>query len=120
MIPSVPAFRASIINRPKVKGQSLTELAILVSVVTMAILAMQLYVQRGLQARYKGGIDYFAGQIQSTSGVSTAGQYEPYYWQSQRQVDTVSDVTGGYPYSGQTSMSTQSGQSVYGPAEDEE
>ncbi len=56
------------------RGQSLTEYAILFSVVAAAYLGMQLYVKRGVQAKIKGVSDYLA-----QAGGKQVKQYEPYY-----------------------------------------
>ena len=104
-------------RRLKLLGQSLTELALLIATVTAAILGMQLYVQRALQARYKGGMDYFFNDVQQRTGVSMDRQYQPYYWQSKRSVATSSNAVGGYPDSGENSVTTQRGWSSSGSAE---
>ncbi len=57
------------------RGQSLTEYAILFSVVAAAYLGMQLYVKRGAQAMVKGASDNMA----QAGGAGGALQYEPYY-----------------------------------------
>ena len=72
------AARRKIIN----KGQSLGELAILLAVIIAAIIGMQAYLKRGLQARYKAVVDAAADAFTHTGqdGVITAlRQYEPYY-----------------------------------------
>jgi hypothetical protein len=89
-------------------GQSLTELAVLVTIVTAAIFGMQLYLQRALQAKYKGGVDYSLG----TAGISANRQYEPYYFEINRGVATTSSASGGYPNSAETSAATESGRVV--------
>ena len=65
------------------KGQSTVEYAIIIGVVVAALVAMQTYVKRGLQARYHDGVVYMQGQV---NGIANAGavlgntaQYEPYY-----------------------------------------
>ena len=69
------------------KGQSTVEYAIVVGVVVAALVAMQTYVKRGLQARYHDGIQFLATEtnINSTDNDVTFGnttQYEPYYLSS--------------------------------------
>ena len=69
------------------RGQSTAEYAILIAVVIAAVVGMQLYVKRGLQAKLKGGADAYtavgpdiggnAGAVGITIG--TQAQYEPYY-----------------------------------------
>ena len=87
-------------------GQSAAEYAIVLGVVVAALVAMQVYVKRGINAQLKGGVDSFtkAGGPSnpawitpdgSLTGVvnmsSTRTQYEPYYAQS--QYDTLRDST---------------------------
>jgi hypothetical protein len=103
-------------RRLKRPGQSLTELAVLIATVTAAILGMQLYVQRGLQARHKGGMEYFFNKIEQSAG-KIYHQYEPYYWEGSRSVTTDSNTLRGYPDSAENSVSTQSGLGLTGSAE---
>jgi len=66
------------------KGQNTAEYAILIGVIVAAAIAMQIYVRRGMQAKYKEATD-FAMTADTMSGVPeaanlfTANQYEPYY-----------------------------------------
>ena len=69
------------------KGQSTVEYAIVVGVVVAALVAMQTYVKRGLQARYHDGIQFLANEtnVNATDGITKLGstkQYEPYYLSS--------------------------------------
>lgn len=69
------------------KGQSTVEYAIVVGVVVAALVAMQTYVKRGLQARYHDGIQFLANEtnVTATDGTTYLGstkQYEPYYLSS--------------------------------------
>lgn len=91
-------------------GQNLTELSILVVVLALGI-GMQLYVQRGLQARYKEGVDYLNKSIKAKAAdpanlnnefenfdfAHTPSQYEPYYRTSSFTTSTNSDTSGGFP-----------------------
>lgn len=69
------------------KAQNTAEYAILIALVVGAIIAMQTYAQRGLQARMRGSSIYMKNQMASelsTAGITgynlgTTGQYEPYY-----------------------------------------
>lgn len=67
----------------KRRGQSVTEYAIVFSVVAAAIIGMQLFVKRGLQAKEKDVIGYLTGQTGGVAGgtgtIATTNQYEPYY-----------------------------------------
>lgn len=75
------------------KGQSTAEYAVMVGLVIAAIVAMQIYVRRGLQAKVRDVTDNFT----SSGTVGTTSQYEPYYadssydvTQSRTSTDTVS------------------------------
>lgn len=66
------------------KGQSTVEYAIVVGVVVAALVAMQTYLKRGMQARYHDGIQFLATEtnITASDGSTYLGgetQYEPYY-----------------------------------------
>ena len=54
-------------------GQSLAEYAILLGVVVVALITMQAYARRGLQARYRTVVDGAMKAIRAPT------QYEPYY-----------------------------------------
>jgi len=62
-------------------GQGIGEYAIIIGVIISAIIAMQVYVQRGLQARYKAFTDSL------TSSIHSPTQYEPYYTRSDFTVE---------------------------------
>jgi len=78
------------------RGQSTAEYAIVLGVVLAALVAMQIYVKRGVNARVKVGVDEFTnagtielGWLDDTNVASgdvklnrTRGQYEPYYAES--------------------------------------
>jgi len=74
----------------RMRGQTVAEYAVLLSLVIAAAVAMQIYVKRGLQARMKKGTDTFTavtGAIDSGTGTTAPfqalDQYEPYYQESQ-------------------------------------
>ena len=71
-----------ILNRNK-KGQNTAEYALLISLVVAAIIAMQTYAQRSLQARIRDAGQYLKS---GTSALGTTDQYEPYYLQTQYNV----------------------------------
>ena len=70
------------------KAQSFAEYSILAVLVLTAITGIQLYVKRGLQAKYKNVVDC-AGDMSGTK------QYEPYYVQSEEVIkqDFVTEHT---------------------------
>lgn len=99
------------------KGQSTAEYAIVIGLVIAAIVAMQVYVKRGLQGRVKDAVDY------RDSGDSVTGktvQYEPYYTQSsmtstQAVSDTEKTATGGgVSRTGETTASRTGTQTITG------
>ena len=80
--------------RPRVLSQSLTEFALCLVVVTTAIMAMKIYVQRSISARYRAAV---GSVLQSTGAPVT--QYEPYYHTSVQ----ISAVEQGVTTGGSTS-----------------
>lgn len=60
------------------KAQTTAEYAILIGLVVAALVAMQTYVKRGLQGRFKDATDQVA--IANPS-IGATSQYEPYYTQ---------------------------------------
>jgi len=83
----------------KIRGQSTAEYAVVLSLVIAAVIGMQIYVKRGLQARVKAGTDSFTGAgagfefTEGTAGITAQykplRQYEPYYQES--AYDTYSE-----------------------------
>ncbi|MFA5096994.1 MAG: hypothetical protein WC478_06605, partial [Candidatus Omnitrophota bacterium] len=61
------------------KGQSTAEYAIVIGLVIAAIVAMQVYVKRGLQGKVKDAVDY---KDTGDTITGTTAQYEPYYAES--------------------------------------
>ena len=59
------------------RGESLTELAVLLSIVILAFLGIQTYLKRGLQARYKSSVDAATSLVSKVSNHSVLLQYEP-------------------------------------------
>ena len=69
-------------NGRKAKGQSTAEYAVVIAIVLGAVIGMQTFVKRGLQARYKVAADAMAsvkGTNDLASFNSNLSQYEPYY-----------------------------------------
>ncbi len=55
------------------KAQSVSEYSICVVIIILALVAMQVYVKRGLQGRYAEVVDFATTQAKADK------QYEPYY-----------------------------------------
>lgn len=103
----------------RVLGQNVTEYAIILTVLVLAIVGIQTYVKRGLQARYKQGADYVFSDIRQASGKAGAvNQYDPYYSGSSITENRSSEVTVGVPESRIDQRVTRSGWQRIGPAED--
>ena len=58
------------------RGQTTAEYAILIAVAVGAIVAMQVYVKRGIQGKVRGAMDHFTSLGAAETG--TIAQYEPY------------------------------------------
>jgi len=71
-------------------AQSTGEYAILIGLVIAAVVAMQVYVKRGLQGQLKDAMDTFSTTANFTS--SPTKQYEPYYLASNFEVTRDSKV----------------------------
>ena len=82
-------FKKLVKNR---KAQNTAEYALLIALVVAAIIAMQTYAQRALQARIRDAAKYLTTQTPLT-GMETTAQYEPYYLNSSYTVNRVSDET---------------------------
>ena len=68
----------------KRKGQSTVEYAIVLGVIVGALIAMQTYVKRGLQAKYRDTTLFMTQELNGVNGFNYATQqYEPYYLVSQ-------------------------------------
>ena len=90
--------------RSRKRGQSTAEYAIVISVVIAAIIGMQLYVKRGLQAKAKTAMDAF-GTVNGVIGnagpnLGVMNQYEPYYAESNYSINTDSSSTDTFAVGG--------------------
>lgn len=65
--------------RTRIKGQSTAEYAILIALVVAAVIAMQTYAKRALQAKTRDAVVWMKDQ---TNALGNSIQYEPYYLQS--------------------------------------
>ena len=70
------------------KAQQTAEYALLISLVVAAVIAMQTYAQRTIQARIRDASSYLTTQ---TSALGRTNQYEPYYLET--DYDVVTDNT---------------------------
>jgi uncharacterized protein (UPF0333 family) len=78
-------FRKLLRNK---KAQQTAEYALLISLVVAAVIAMQTYAQRTIQARIRDASQYLTSQ---TSAMGSTNQYEPYYLDTDYNV--LSDST---------------------------
>lgn len=78
-------------------GQVLVEYGIILALVASAIIGVQLYVQRGLQARYRDAADEAIREIRQAKGeLHLPLQYEPYYQTSDIVTQSGSQITSSY------------------------
>jgi len=87
------------------RAQSTAEYAILIAIVVGAVVAMQVYIRRGIQGRIKEVVDYTGNDLPDTKLGTFQfqpknSQYEPYYNQStstttQSASESESIKTGG-------------------------
>lgn len=68
-------------------AQTTAEYALLISLVVAAVIAMQTYAQRAIQARIRGATIYM---VQQTNALGSVNQYEAYYASSNYDVDRAS------------------------------
>lgn len=74
------------------KAQNVAEYAILIALVVGAIIAIQTFAKRALQARVRDASQYMTDQTDFFKGTNTGnhyttGQYEPYYLQSATEAE---------------------------------
>jgi len=72
------------------KAQQTAEYALLISLVVAAVIAMQTYAQRTIQARIRDASQYLATE---TSALGRTNQYEPYYLDSSYTVVRNDETT---------------------------
>ena len=95
------------------KGQNTAEYAILIAVVIGAIVAMQLYVKRGLQGKVKDVSDIVGDGLVAAKVVPVVTQqYEPYYNQSNYDVSQDQAVQEKYLVGGKVSRTSISEKTV--------
>jgi Flp pilus assembly pilin Flp len=90
------------------KAQNTAEYALLIALVVAGVIAMQTYAQRALQARIHDASQYMANADGMPSGQNST-QYEPYYMQTQHNVnaDSVSNQRRGTGLVGDDSVSNR-------------
>ena len=86
------------------RGQSMAEYAIVLTVVITAIVAMEIYVKRGLQAKVKDVTDDIGLGLSTTTKTK---QYEPYYAQSNFKTDQSQNVNEQYQTGGAVARNSQ-------------
>ena len=96
-------------QRRRVKAQAVSEYSVFLAILLIAIIAMNVYIQRGLQGRYADVVDSatgfvktYAAQTLNTLGydagytedvlTSLPRQYEPGYLDSQQTVDAPTSM----------------------------
>lgn len=84
-------------RRLGVRGQAWLEYAVILTLVVTAISAMQVYVRRGLQGRYKDATDY------ALDTIGTDRQYEPYYLESDITTESSEEAARTYAPGGSSS-----------------
>ncbi|MBI3991049.1 MAG: hypothetical protein HY350_02760 [Candidatus Omnitrophica bacterium] len=82
------------------RGQNIAEYSIVIAIVIAAAVAMQTYVKRGLQGRVRDAVDTTG----NTNGAVTftGAQYEPYYINSDANIDRGYGYTENLGARGQT------------------
>ncbi|MFH1360158.1 MAG: hypothetical protein ABIJ41_03875 [Candidatus Omnitrophota bacterium] len=74
------------------KGQSTVELAMLVIIVIGAFVAIQMYIKRGIQGRWKDAVDQFGSQYDPT--VMTTNVIHRYQAEAVTDIKTVEEAEG--------------------------
>ncbi len=81
-------------TRSGVRGQSTAEYAVLIAIVIAALVGMQTYVKRGLQAKYKDASDTLTQSVgEGDFSLQQLDQYEPYYASSSFNVNQTQNAT---------------------------
>ena len=90
------------------RGQSMAEYAIVLMVVITAIVAMQIYVKRGLQGKVRDVSDNVGAGLIAAGYAKTTNQYEPYYAQSNYNTTQDQNVNEQYLAGGAVSRNSLS------------
>lgn len=109
------------------RGQSLAELSLLFAIIIGAFVAMQLYLQRSLQARYRDISEYPFAKISQEAEdrhilrlSEPKKQYDPYYRESNITETKSVDSVLGFPDSSINETSSRQGQERIGINADED
>jgi len=60
-------------------GQALSEYSVFAAIILFAVLAMNVYVKRGLQGKYADVMDSTIAAVRNRAALNVSSQYEPYY-----------------------------------------
>lgn len=95
------------------KAQTLAEYAIVFSLVFAAIIGMQLYVKRGLQAKFKDFVVGATKNISNSAGLKQPlTQYEPYYIDSEITTQQSQNLSTTYNPGGTLRRNWKDGENV--------
>jgi len=79
-------------------GQNLSEYVLIVAVVIAAVVGMQTYVKRGLQAEHKDAVEYAITSLRNATDATSEElplQYEPDYLKSTHTITRNSNIRTG-------------------------
>lgn len=94
------------------KAQTTAEYAILIGLVVGAVVAMQVYVKRGLQGRIREATDFVENSTEADVPTFTGTQYEPYYLTATTDQSQTSSGTENLLVDGATSSTSFSDSTV--------
>lgn len=79
----------------KTRAQSFSEYSLFLAIVLIAIVAMNVYVKRGLQGRYADVADSTISTLRAKAGpnISVPSQYEPYYADSTATINAPTHMS---------------------------
>jgi len=75
------------------RGQALSEYSFFLAVILIAVLAINVYVKRGLQGKYADVMDSAITAVRNRAALNVPSQYEPYYDASNTLVSAPIDMT---------------------------
>lgn len=89
------------------RAQTTAEYAILIAIVVGAVVAMQVYVRRGLQGRIHDAVNYTGDVPANTTFNFSGNQYEPYYMASESASSQLSNQQENLTRGGGVSRDTR-------------